>query len=44
VATSLRLPADLYARLKAEAARQDRSINSLIVHIVRRWVESEARA
>ncbi|MDQ1026563.1 putative HicB family RNase H-like nuclease [Streptomyces umbrinus] len=40
---NLRLPDDLYARTKALAAADDRSLNSWLVSLVRRAVEEGER-
>ncbi|WP_433226749.1 Arc family DNA-binding protein [Actinomadura formosensis] len=36
---TLRIPEDLYTQLKELAASQDRSVNSQLLHLVRRAVE-----
>lgn len=37
--TSVRMPPELQAYIRAVAAKQDRSLSFIIVDIVRRWVE-----
>ncbi len=40
---SFRIPDDLYAKLKALAESEDRSINAELLHLVRRAVEESER-
>ena len=39
VYTNLRLPPDLYEKLKEIAKLEDRSINGQMVHIIREYIE-----
>jgi predicted HicB family RNase H-like nuclease len=41
ISTSVRLPQSLHERLRAEAERQDRSANSLLVHYLRRGLDED---
>ena len=40
---ALRLPKDLYAEIKEIAAKEDRSINGQILHILKKFVEQHQR-
>jgi len=40
---ALRLPKDLYAEIKEIAAKEDRSINGQILHILKKFVEQYQR-
>ena len=40
---ALRLPEDLYAEIKEIAAKEDRSINGQILHILKKFVEQHQR-
>ena len=38
---SLRLPAELMKKVKNAAEREGRSINNMIVHIIRNWLTQQ---
>lgn len=40
---TFRIPEDLYAKLKALAAADDRSVNAELLYLVRRAVEADER-
>ena len=42
--TNLRIPDDLYEKLKEIAKREDRSINSQMLHIIRKYIEEYEEA
>jgi predicted HicB family RNase H-like nuclease len=39
----LRLPPELHQQLRRVAFEEDRSLNNLLVHIVRRWLAEQGR-
>lgn len=41
VNTSVRIPAELHERLQREALRQDRSVNYLVVQLIRRGLSQD---
>jgi predicted DNA-binding protein len=42
--TNLRIPDELYEKLKEIAEREDRSINGQMVHIIRKYIEEFEKA
>ena len=39
--TSIKMPADLYEKVKAEAAEQERSISGEIIYILKQYFKSK---
>ena len=43
IATSVRLPKDLKEKLEAAAAADDRTLNNMILVILKRWVKEHEK-